>query len=127
MDWGQGLKELSLALEDRDLRNGIYLSYFGVADPHAYGIKFIDVGSDSITQRTDDRNLKGLDPQKFALSVTNLQATYYADKHVFDWLKEIKPWKKVAYSIFVYDFKNSPEALSRLKQLSGFKDLKIAS
>ena len=117
VDWGQGLKELALALEPEDLKNGIYLSYFGVADPHSYALIYRDIGSDAIAGHKDDSSLAGLTPTKFAISVTNLQATYYVDKEVFSWLKDMTPWKKVGYSIFIYDFKNNPEALSRLERL----------
>ncbi|MCB4757733.1 MAG: glycosyltransferase family 39 protein, partial [Elusimicrobia bacterium] len=121
VDWGQGLRELGLSLDAQDLSDGIYLCYFGVADPHAYGIKFIDVGSDFITKSEDDRLVKGLNPKKFAISVTHLQATYYANRDVFGWLKDYQPAKKVAHSIFVYDFKDFPEATARLKELSGYR------
>lgn len=117
VDWGQGMKLLRQALNEADLKNGIYLSYFGTADPHAYGIRYLDIGSDSITRRKDDSAASGMSPTVFAISVTHLQATYYADKTAFSWLAQYKPSKIVAHSIFIYDFSNSPEAIERLKQL----------
>lgn len=116
-DWGQGIKGLSAVLEPSDLENGIYLSYFGVADPHVYGLKYYDVGSDAIAAHSDDSTFRQLKPTKFAISITNLQATYYSHKDVFSWLGEFEPWKRVGHSIFIYDFKNRPDALSRLEQL----------
>jgi hypothetical protein len=119
IDWGQGLKELAMSLEPSDLEKGIYLSYFGVADPHHYGISYFDVGSDTIADHHDDSSRKDLSPTKFAISVTNLQATYYGNSTVFDWLRGFTPTKKIADSIFVYDFSEHPEAIARLEALRG--------
>lgn len=118
-DWGQGVKELSQELEPRDLENGIYFSYFGTADPHAYGIRYLEVGYDPITNRPDDTTNLANRPTKFAISVTNLQHTYFADKNIFAWLKERTPWKVVGHTIFVYDFKDAPDDIERLRKLRG--------
>jgi len=117
VDWGQGLKELSENLSEEDKKNGIYLSYFGVADPHFYGLRYLDVGSDVIAGHKDDSGRAGLKPQKLAISVTNLQATYYADKEIFKWLKEKEPVKRIGYSLFLYDFKDDSESLKRLENM----------
>ncbi|OVE76785.1 hypothetical protein BVX98_04805 [bacterium F11] len=121
VDWGQGLKLLSQELDQEDLKKGIFLSYFGVADPNAYGIAYIDVGSDAITGRTDHRERSGLHPTKLAISVTHYQATYFADKNIFAWLKEKEPSKKIGHSIFLYDFKDDPSSLKKLMMLSGYQ------
>ena len=42
VDWGQGLKALGESLSEKDRADGIYLCYFGTADPHAYGIRAPD-------------------------------------------------------------------------------------
>jgi len=118
LDWGQGLKMLAQELEKEDLEKGIYLSYFGVADPHSYGIRYINVGSDAIADHKDDRGNLLEPPNKFAISVTNYQATYYSNREVFGWLKDKKPLKKIGYSIFLYDFKNDPDSLKRLNALT---------
>jgi len=117
VDWGQGLKALKEELDEEDLKQGIFLSYFGVADPHAYGIPYINVWSDYITNRDDDRGKPGIEPKKLALSVTNLQATYHLQKEAFSWLREIKPEKMIAYSIFLYDFHDQPEKLRKLMEV----------
>jgi hypothetical protein len=116
VDWGQSLKELGESLEPQDHENGIYLSYFGVGDPHAYGIRYLDIGSDSIAGHKDDSD-QSLKPTKFAVSITNLQATYYGEKNVFTWLKDLPPWKRIGHSIFVYDLKDQPEMIKRLDYL----------
>lgn len=119
IDWGQGLRMLSESLDEGDVRNGIYLSYFGVADPHFYGIRYRDVGSDKLVARKDDSVDPTVRPTKFAISVTNYQATYFKDPSVFDWLKAKKPLRVVAQSILVFDFANDPESIAHLEQLRG--------
>jgi hypothetical protein len=104
-------------LDPNDIKNGIYLSYFGVVDPELYGIKYLDVGSDTITGHSDNSGDWNLTPEKFAISVTNYQATYYADKNIFRGLDSYTPWKIIGYSILVYDFKNNPEAFQRLNAI----------
>lgn len=116
IDWGQGLKKLSGELTEKEREAGIYLSYFGVADPHFYGIRYLDVGSDRIVTHTDDTVL-GIHPTTFVISVTNLQATYYADQTVFEWLKRYTPAKIIGHSLFVYDFSGNPEAIESLRRL----------
>ncbi|MCG3203703.1 MAG: hypothetical protein KCHDKBKB_00375 [Elusimicrobia bacterium] len=116
VDWGQGLKQLADALTEEEKKEGIFLNYFGVADPHAYGIRYLDVGSEKIVPREDD-TARDLSPTTLAISVTQLQGTYYADPTVFSWLKKYEPVKKVAHSIFVYDFSHYPEALEQLRRL----------
>jgi hypothetical protein len=114
VDWGQGLKLLAQNLDKEDLKNGIYLSYFGTGDPHFYGIQYIDVGSLPPTENSGGPDLR---PTKFAISVTNLQGTYYQSKDVFRWLDQYSPLRMVAYSMFVYDFSNHPEAIKKLENL----------
>jgi len=117
VDWGQGLELLGQELSPEDKKNGIYLSYFGVADPHAYGISYLDVLSDKITNHKDDSDKIKIKPKKFALSLTNLQATYYRNKNVFSWLSDYNPSKTVGHSIFIYDFTDQPKAIQILEGL----------
>ena len=53
----------------------------------------------------------------FAVSVTNLQATYYADKDIFGYLKGYTPVEKIADSIFIYDLTGRQEDLKKIKAL----------
>jgi len=123
IDWGQGLKQLSLWIkQNKDVDDsGIYLSYFGVADPHYYKIKYRSVGIISnLTeeQRAGDNIIKN-NPKKIvvAISVTNLQSTYYKDKTVFNFLKEIEPVYRAADSIFVYDITENRKVLQKFVDL----------
>ncbi len=134
IDWGQGLKQLSLWLKkNKDLmESGIYLSYFGVADPHYYGIKYRPIGiiSNLTTQERIGDDIIKNNPKKIvvAISVTNLQSTYYKDKTIFNFLKKIKPVYIAADSIFVYDITNNKDALKNfvtlLENLGYYEDVK---
>jgi uncharacterized membrane protein YidH (DUF202 family) len=117
IDWGQGLKELAASLSAEERSRGIFLSYFGTADPHELGIKYLDVGSDPISGHPDDASDPALNPTTLAISVTNLRSTYFADKTAFAWLDDIPPTRIIAYSIFVYDLAGRPDALARLNAM----------
>ena len=101
----------------------IYLSYFGTADPAAYGLHYVPVAFSANVERTGD----AVDPSLsgrvlFAVSATNLQCVYFADKTLFDWLKTRAPLKAPGGSIFLYDLSSDAEekrSLARLLALSG--------
>jgi hypothetical protein len=116
VDWGQGLNYLSESLSPDDKLKGIYLCYFGTADPHYSNIKYLAVASDTLSGHMDDSADKTLAPTTFAISATHYQSTYYADKDLFGWLRAYTP-RVVADSILVYDFSAAPEALQRLRAL----------
>jgi hypothetical protein len=124
VDWGQGLKELGKYLKQENA-GGIYFSYFGTGDPSYYGIKYAPIGFyDSMEApiRTGDNiNFDAQDKVYFAISATNLQGTYYADSNVFGFLKNVKPKKIVAHSIFVYDLKSDTETYKRFMGVFGRK------
>ncbi|MBI4387267.1 MAG: hypothetical protein HY551_07780 [Elusimicrobia bacterium] len=125
LDWGQGLKSLA---REVGIMGGppVYLSYFGSADPSAYGLKYVPVGFVANVERNGD----AVDPSAsgrvlFAVSATNLQAVYYADKSIFDWLKERRPVRVIDHSIFLYDLTQDAQGcrhLIRLLELSGRPD-----
>jgi hypothetical protein len=125
VDWGQGLKQLGKYLKQNKITVPVFMCYFGVGDPHYYGIRYVPIGfinnlehderpGDALTAR-DLADIK----QKtlFVVSVTNLQATYYGDKKIFDWLKKLDPVKLAAGSIFVYDLTGNKEAIISLQNL----------
>jgi hypothetical protein len=116
VDWGQALSLLPEVLTPSEKENGVYLSYFGTADPHAYGLRYLDVGSTGVIRHPDDTGLN-LQPTTLVISATNLQATYYEDKQVFAWLQSIRPRAVVGYSLFVYDLSAYPDKLEFLKRL----------
>ncbi|MCX7956823.1 MAG: hypothetical protein N2643_02885 [Endomicrobia bacterium] len=132
VDWGQGLKQLSEYLKERNLiDNIIYLSYFGVGDPHYYNIKYRPIGCVS-NLTVEERKGNTIAESNFdkvivAVSVTNLQGTYYKDKKVFNFLKIIKPDYIVADSIFIYDITKKKFQLEKfiglLTQLNNNEDV----
>jgi hypothetical protein len=129
LDWGQGLKELGKYLKSEG-SGGIYLCYFGTGDPAYYGIRyrpigFIDGISPPYTEHERTGDIIDFDSQKkvfFAISATNLQATYYADKNAFAFLKSVKPRKIVANSIFVYDLAANPQVYEKFKEFINIRE-----
>lgn len=124
IDWGQGLKALSSYLKERKV-NGIYLNYFGTADPAYYGISYVPFGFvDNISypatqdaRRGGSVDFSAQPATLLAISATNLQCTYYADKHVLDFIKELTPVAVVARSIIVYDLTGKSAVLEKLNEL----------
>ncbi|MBI5243070.1 MAG: glycosyltransferase family 39 protein [Elusimicrobia bacterium] len=122
LDWGQDLKTLASELKGMG-GPPIYFSYFGTADPSAYGIRYVPVAFTMNIERAGD----DVDPAKsgralFAVSATNLQSVYFADKTFFDWLKARKPLKVLGRSMFLYDLSGDLEGrrhLSRLLEMTG--------
>lgn len=116
LDWGQGLKELGIELRRRG-SPVVALSYFGSGDPSYFGIRYIPVGFISNVKREGLK--EKLDPRQvlFAVSATNLQATYYGDKTFFDWLKSRTPVFIAGHSIFLYDLTSDPEGSRHLFEI----------
>jgi hypothetical protein len=52
-----------------------------------------------------------------AVSVTNLQGTYYPDKSLFAWLKDRRPLRSFGYSIYLYDLTHDEDGKARLHAL----------
>lgn len=120
IDWGQGLKELALWIKQQKVKS-IYFSYFGVGDPHYYGIKYKPIGFiDNLTndERKGEEILdNGYNKVILAVSVTNLQCTYYREKDIFNFVKNIKPLYVAGQSIFVYDLTNKTNELKEFTKL----------
>lgn len=114
IDWGQDIKTLANYLKKQG-NPPIILTYFGSANPNYYGINYIPLWFiTNTTFPTKNVDLCSSEKILWAVSVTNLQATYYADKSIFNWLKDKKPVYKAGYSIFVYDFSNDKEILKKI-------------
>lgn len=122
IDWGQGLKELGEWVRNHSLADkGIYFSYFGVGDPKYYGIKYRPIGFVSnLTNEErvgEDITKNGIERIIIAVSVTNLQSTYYKDKTVFNFLKGLNPVYVCSDSIFIYDITKHKEIIEKFVQL----------
>jgi len=125
VDWGQGLRALS-AYVRRERIDGIYLSYFGSADPAYYGIRYLPlVFVDGLTPeyfqeaRHGDPTIATQSRIVLAVSATNLQGTYFTDQGFFAFLKPLTPDAVVADSILVYDLDRHPEQKRYFLQLLG--------
>ncbi|MFH1380316.1 MAG: glycosyltransferase family 39 protein [bacterium] len=122
VDWGHGLKALGAYLKKQGVKN-IYLSYFGTADPHYYGIGYLPVGFFSdVTHEIIPVDISAEKRRLIAISVTNLQAAYYTDKTIFKHFRGITPQARIADSIFVYDLdadRNTNRYLQELFKQSG--------
>jgi len=117
LDWGQDIKTLAAWLEKRG-NPPVVMSYFGVARPEYYGIRYLPAGTVSNVELSGTgEDLCRMDKLLFAVSATNLQSTYYPDKRTFDWLKARKPVFSAGHSIFVYDLAGDNEGLVKLAEL----------
>lgn len=113
LDWGQDLKRLKRFLDQKGI-DRVYLSYFGTADPCHYYIKPVDLpGYPGFPSGCAIRQ-GNLRTDFIAISATNLQSVYLADKTSFNWLKAYQPAAQIGYSIFVYDIKGDSSAHSQL-------------
>ncbi|MFH2204244.1 MAG: hypothetical protein ABIJ96_14085 [Elusimicrobiota bacterium] len=117
LDWGQDLKTLGAELRARG-GPPIYLAYFGSADPAAYGIRYVPAGMCCNVTRGGDAVDPAADGKVlFAVSATNLQAVYFADKSLFSWLQSRRPEKVLGHSIFLYDLTEDAEGRRLLARL----------
>ncbi|MGA2178110.1 MAG: glycosyltransferase family 39 protein [Verrucomicrobiota bacterium] len=101
LDWGQDLKGLKKYMQKHAISR-INLSYFGTDSPERYGITYNWLPSYVLRDLNPEYHefpLKGW----VAISATNLQGDYFADKNLFAWFRGRKPVAKIGYSIFIYN------------------------
>lgn len=116
LDWGQGLKDLAAELKRRG-DPAIYLSYFGTADPSAYGIRYAPVAPFGEFERRYPAAAPTRERQIFlAVSVNNRFALYFSNKRLFGWLDEVEPVYRSS-SIWLYDLTGLTRALKSLALL----------
>jgi 4-amino-4-deoxy-L-arabinose transferase-like glycosyltransferase len=117
LDWGQDIKSLAAWLGRRG-NPPVVLSYFGVARPEYYGMKYLPLGTSSnIELAGTGEDLCRADKVLLAVSATNLQSTYYSDQKTYDWLKSREPVFTAGYSIFLYDLTSDREGAVKLAEL----------
>ena len=97
IDWGQDLKGLAKYLEKNNIKDKIWLSYWGNDDPDYRNINY------EFYRRIMDENsvcqpVKGY----IAVSVNHLIGMKEYEAHCFDWLRKYEPITKIGYSIWVY-------------------------
>jgi hypothetical protein len=111
LDWGQDLKLLALWQQSHP-DTPLYLCYFGMADPHYYGLKFVSLpGSteynlDAPPPKPQPLSARGV----IAISATHLQGTYLATELADNYarLRERPPIAVLGGSIYIYAI--SPES-----------------
>lgn len=108
LDWGQDLGGLKRYMDAHGIHS-VKLSYFGTAEPEYYGIDYEYLPSSMVeagwsflgkAQRHEHVELpaRGI----IAISATELQGTYFADKNIYGWLKQRRPEAVIGHSIFIY-------------------------
>lgn len=96
----------------------IYLSYFGTADPNAYGIRYSAVAPATLPDFQDeDVDLQTEGRQLLVVSATNFQSTYFADKGLFGWLHQKPVAALVAKSLLVFDITQDAQSHARLADI----------
>jgi hypothetical protein len=99
LDWGQSLKQLRAYLDAQAI-DRVKLSYFGTADPAAYGIRY-DPLPRWPPKQTDFVPANPA-PGVYAISASNLQGILLDDPGAFDWFRRRSPDAIVGGSILVY-------------------------
>ncbi len=115
LDWGQNMPALKSFLEN-NRTEGVILSYFGNADPYYYGINYQYLPLCGKAKIPSNYHSPKKDFYYIAISATHLQAVFTFDHHCFDWLKNRKPYARIAYTIFLYDIRNDAEAHRKLAE-----------
>lgn len=116
IDWGQDLNGLAKFLK-KEAGVEVLLSYFGTAVPQYYGIRYQALPT--VWSFPKSEYINSILPQKeyLAVSVTNLQGTYFSQHDLYDWLNQKIPIKKIGYSIYVYDVSNDLESQQKLLEI----------
>jgi hypothetical protein len=102
LDWGQDLP-LVADWQQKHPNVPLYLAYFGSTDPHAYGIKYLNVagGYPFSEEPPSPLNVPGV----FAISATFLRGTYSTDQSAayVRYLGARRPREILGGSIYLYD------------------------
>lgn len=117
LDWGQSLKQLRAYLEANSIER-VKLSYFGTADPSAYGIAYDPLPRWPPPQTTDFVSANPA-PGAYAISASNLQGVLLDDPSTFDWFRHRRPDAIVGQSILVYHVAadaNPPQAVGLCRE-----------
>ena len=106
LDWGQDLPGLRQYMERENI-DSVKLSYFGLAFPEAYGVKYEPLPSFPHHSEVTQEQLKMLrrpPPGVYAISVTNLQGVLFLGeyRYMYSWFRARQPDARIGYSIFIY-------------------------
>jgi hypothetical protein len=95
-DWGQGLVLLRQFMEEENI-DIVQLSYFGSADPGAYGVRYVPLRSFFDLPPTEAPDTV---PRVVAISATNLVGGYVDG--AFARLQDWEPYRVLGHTIFIY-------------------------
>jgi hypothetical protein len=105
-----------LAARERPRR--LYLSYFGTADPRAYGVSYWPAPNSCPNPPRWTREAEPTAGRELlAVSVMNLQGVFFGDANAYGWLSTRRPVAVLGYSISVYDITDDPVAHSALARM----------
>jgi hypothetical protein len=118
LDWGQDLKGVKAYVVRHHLPV-VYLSYFGMAPPGYYGIRYQYVPTAELAgaphpggAATPSHDLfpPGVGREMLFISTVNLQGVYFGDRDLFAWLRGRTPVARIGGSIAVYDLTGDARA-----------------
>jgi hypothetical protein len=104
LDWGQDLPALA-AWQEKNPRKKLYLSYFGISDPAAYGVRYTNAGIGYAFGLPGPAEPVG--PGVFAVSASHLQGTYVPDEYreLYERLRRTKPIAVLNGTLYLYEWK----------------------
>ncbi|MDD5223128.1 MAG: glycosyltransferase family 39 protein [bacterium] len=108
LDWGQDFIGLRDYLTRRGVKD-VYLSYFASFNPSRLGISYQYLPSVGLLPTRVSHRVNG-PPELVAISVTNLQGTYWGHTDMYGWFLTQTPVARIGYSIYVYDITGSEAA-----------------
>jgi hypothetical protein len=116
IDWGQDLNHLGKFLQQEG-NPEVVLSYFGTAVPQYYGIDYQELPTYWSFPGSKHINSTGPKKEFLAISVTNLQGTYFIRHDLYSWLLNKEPIRKIGSSIYVYDITDDMESQKKLLEI----------
>lgn len=116
IDWGQDLKGLAQFLKEEG-NPEILLSYFGTAVPEYYGIRYQPLPTLWAYPKSEHLNSEAPAKEFLAVSVSNLQGTYFSRHDLYGWLLKKEPVRKIGYSIYVYDVTSDLESQKEILEM----------
>ena len=130
LDWGQDVRTLGAWLASRERPRRLYLSYFGTADPRAYGVSYYPAPNSCAHQAPWMREPEPTSGRELlAVSAMNQQGVFFGDTAAYGWLAARRPVAMLGYSISIYDITDDPSAhaaLARMYERFGPKEFAAA-
>jgi len=110
LDWGQDLPALKRWQEQNPQRR-LYLAYFGICQPRAYGIRFIDAPGTTRVEMANDlpgrpTTLPAAPGDVLAVSATLLQGLYLTphERQYYDQVRQCRPLAVLNHTIYLYEW-----------------------